>query len=429
MRGPRPRAGRLTGRTAAVLALAVGGCQEAAVRSDVDGAAAGASMSVSDSAGVGIVHISDLRALALPQLERRLVFSTAAQLQLGHVAGAVFLPDGSLVFVDDAATEIIFLDPDGQVLRRTGRQGEGPGEYSDIARVGVSADGVLHVYDRRLQRYTFMDSQGNVAGVENVERSGELVPLAYLAGGDVLAVLEPRPILPEGLQRGPLLLILHRQTTETADTLGSWPGKERMVDGNGRWNPVAFGATALYSGRGPHAAMATTDSLDVSLYEGPAPVTRIRGGSSPREITPVEMAAWTDLFVGMYPEERRPTERRRLRESTFRDTYPAFEALAVDADGRIWLGDYARHAEEERRWTVFGSDGRPAGTLSLPVFRPEWVQIRAGAMTGYGWVEFETTIPSAEHELLDVMGNRIAILRRTALGEEMVEVYEVEGLR
>lgn len=428
MRGGRPRVRRLTTRAAAILALAVGGCQEAAVRSDVDGAAVGASMSVSDSAGVGIVHISDLRALALPRLERRLIFSTAAHLQLGHVTGAVFLPDGSLVFVDDAATEIIFLDPDGQVVHRTGREGEGPGEYSDIARIGVSADGALHVYDRRLRRYTFMDSQGSVTGVRDIERFGEMVPLAYLAGGDVLAVLEPRPILPEGLQRVPLFLILHRQTTETADTLGSWPGKERMVAGD-RWNPVAFGATALYSGRGPHVAMATTDSLDVSLYEGSAPVTRIRGGSSPREVTAEEMAAWTDLFVGMYPEERRPAERRRLRESTFRDTYPAFEALAVDADGRIWLGDYARHADEERRWTVFGSDGRPAGTLSLPVFRPEWVRIREGAMTGYGWVEFETTIPSAEHELLDVMGNRIAILRRTALGEEMVEVYEVEGLR
>ena len=50
-------------------------------------------------------------------------------------------------------------------------------------------------------------------------------------------------------------------------------------------------------------------------------------------------------------------------------------------------------------------------------------------MTGYGCVEFEVTIPNPEHELLDVMGGRIAVLRRDDLEGEFIEVYEVEGLR
>lgn len=415
-----------TSRCAMIVALAAVGCRESGETAAGSGEAAeDATVSVSDSAGVPIVHISDVRGLSLPRLDTRLVYSTAADLLLVRVGGAVFLPDSSLVLAD-GSTEIIFLDPDGQVHGRTGREGEGPGEYLDIARVGVGADGTLYAYDRRQRRFTFMDSRGTVTGVSNIERIGEIVPLAHLAGGEMTAVFEPRVPLPPGLQRGPLFLLHGSQSWEDVDTLGWWPGKERIVSpAQDQWHPVAFGATALYAGRGPYAAMATTDSLDVSLYEGPTPVARIRGGSSPREITARDMAAWTDLFLGMYPEERRSIERGRLEDSTVRETYPAFAALTVDAGGRIWLGDYATLEEQERRWTVFGSDGRPTGTLNLPVFRPEWVQIRAGAMTGYGWVEFETTIPSAEHELLDVMGNRVAVLRRDDLAGEFIEVYEV----
>lgn len=408
-----------------ILSLAVAGCQEPAERAArPDDAADAATVSVSDSAGVQIVHVSDVQALSMPRLETRLVYSTAADLLLGHIVGAVFLPDSSLVLADDGATEIILLDRDGRVRGRTGREGDGPGEYVDIARIGVGADGTPYAYDRRHRRFTFIDASGAVTGVQDIARIGEVVPLARLVTGELLAVFEPRPLLPSGLRRPPLLLLLGDQAWENVDTLGSWAGKERIADED-RWNPVAFGSTALYAGRGPNVVMATTDSLDLSLYDGSTLVTRIRGGSSPREITTREMEAWTDLFLGMYPEERHPTERRRLQNSTVRSTYPPFETLAVDADGRIWLGDYAKHEEEERRWTVFGSDGRPTGTVTLPVFRPEWVQLRAGAMTGYGWVEFETTIPSREHELLDVLGNRIAILRRDDLAGEFVEVHEV----
>lgn len=415
---------------AAVLAAGIAGCRDAsesAARSD--NAVDATSISTADSAGVQIVRISNVHGLALPRLEARLIYSTATDLLLGHVLGAVFLQDGSLVFADNASTEIIFLDPDGQLRGRMGREGEGPGEYTDIARIGVSADGTLYVYDRRQRRYTFMDAQGTVTGVQDIERFGEVVPLARLDGGELIAVFEPRYEIPEGLQRIPVYLLHGDQSWETVDTLGSWAGKERLRTTEGRWNPVAFGATALYAGRGPHVVMATTDSLDLTRYEGPTPVARIRGGATPREITAGEMAGWMDLFLGMYPEERRPGERRRLQNSTLRDTYPAFDALRVDADGRIWLGDYAKHEEQERRWTVLGADGLPVATVNLPVFRSEWVQMREGAMTGYGWVEFEVTIPNPEHELLDVMADRIAVLRRDDLEGEFIEVYEVEGLR
>ena len=307
---------------------------------------------------------------------------------------------------------------------RAGRD-EGPGEYVDIAWIGVGAGGTLSVYDRRPRRFTFLDPMGGVTGVQRIERSGEIVPLVRLASGEFLAVLETRPFRPLGLQRGPLFLVVADQSGAVVDTLGRWAGKERFVTPD-RMIQVGHAATALYAGRGSYAALATTDSLDVTLFEESAPLTRIRGGHSPREVTSREKEAWTELYLETFLEVVRPTQRAVLEQSTVRDTYPAFGALKVDADGRIWIGNYVRLDDLERSWTVLRPDGSPVGALSLPVYRPELRRLREGVITGWAAVEHETTIPSTSHELLDVAGGRIAVLRTDELGEEFIEVYEVE---
>ena len=412
----------------AMLSIATFGCREdSQVTGRSGGAADAATMFLADSASVEIVWISDLAALELPQAEKRLVYSTAADLEFAHVVGAVFLPDSSLVVADRGSSQLTFLDRDGNVRGRAGREGEGPGEYIWIARIGTGADGTLFVYDRRQRRFTFLDSTGSVTGVQRIERSGEVLPLVRLQNGASLAVYEPRPPLPSGLQRGPLFLVLGDDSWEVVDTLGRWFGKERHLMPDGQEVVVGFGATALSDGRGLYTVVGTNDSLDVTLYQGLAPLTRIRGGHSPRQVTAQEKEAWTELYLAMYPEGWRADKRRELEQSTVRETYPAFEALSVDADGRIWIGDFAKLSEPQRRWTVLGPDGSPIGTLSLPVFRPEWNRYREGLPgLGTGPVEVTTSLPKPRHELLDVTAGRIAILRRGELAGEFIEVYEVE---
>ena len=205
-----------------------------------------------------------------------------------------------------------------------------------------------------------------------------------------------------------------------------WVGKERHLSRESGEIVVGFGATALFDGRGLHTVVGTNDSLDVTLYAGLSPLTRIRGGHSPRQVTAQEKEAWTELYLAMFPEGWRDDQRRQLEQSTVRETYPAFGALSVDADGRIWIGDFAKLAELQRRWTVLGPEGRPIGALSLPVFRPEWYRFREGlSAMGTGPVEVTTSLPKRRHELLDVSAGRIAILRRGELAGEFIEVYEV----
>ena len=421
-----PKAPRLL--IASLLAVAAFGCRESPPPTrPLDAAHDSATVSLSDSASVDIVRISNLHALDLPLVDTRLIYSTAADLEFEQVVGAVFLPDSSLAVADRGSSEITFFDRNGNVRARTGREGEGPGEYAWLARIGIGVDGALFVYDRRHRRFTFLDSRGAVTGVQRIARSGEVLPLVRLQGGASLALFEPRPPLSQGLQRGPVFLVQADASWEAVDTLGQWAGKERHLTPEAEEIEVGFGATALFDGRGLHTIVGTNDSLDVTLYQGTTPLTRIRGGHSPRHVTAEEEEAWTELFLAMFPEEWRADQRRRLQRSTVRETYPALGALSVDADGRIWIGDFARLEDAQRRWTVLGPGGRPVGTLNLPVFRPEWYRFREGlGAMGTGSVEVTTSLPKRRHELLDVTADRIAILRRGELAGEFVEVYEVE---
>ncbi len=370
-----------------------------------------------DSAGVEIVRISDVHAMELPEVELRLVHSTTdlQNLHLDRIAGAVFLPDSSLVIGDGGSSELVFLNRDGSIRARSGREGEGPGEYGWIERVGVGADGALFVFDRRQRRFTFLNAQGEVARVHRLEQGaglGAAVPLSRLETGEVLSALETRPTLPPGLQRGPVFLVLSNDAGEIVDTLGEWAGKERYVTDD--WLPVGFAGTALFAGRGPHALVGTNDSLDLTLYRGAVPVTRIRGAYSGRSVTAQEKDEWTERFLARFPEDYQPDWRRRLEQSTIRDSYPAYGAISVDADGRIWIGDYAKLADEMRRWTILEPDGTPVAAVSLPVLFPVWL-------------EDTVAVTSEPHEVLDVAHGRIAVLRRDEFDVQFVEVWEMVG--
>ena len=129
-------------------------------------------------------------------------------------------------------------------------------------------------------------------------------------------------------------------------------------------------------------------------------------------VTVEEKRVWTASFLSMFQGEARSNWRRRLEQSFVRDTYPAYGAISVDDGGRIWIGDYPKLTDETRRWTILEPDGTPVVTLSLPVYRP-------------AWLEDTETVTDQPHELLDAAHGRIAVLRRDELFVEFVEVYGV----
>lgn len=68
--------------------------------------------------------------------------SAGGDYPLNQVSAAVVLPDGSIVVADGGRdARVTRFDGGGVAARLIGRQGDGPGEYSEIASVQVGAEG------------------------------------------------------------------------------------------------------------------------------------------------------------------------------------------------------------------------------------------------------------------------------------------------
>ncbi len=73
-----------------------------------------------------------------------------------------FADDGALLIMDQASRQLVFADAEGALIRRVGRSGRGPGEFTMIAAVGWSLMGYFTVMDRVNARVSTYDRQGRL---------------------------------------------------------------------------------------------------------------------------------------------------------------------------------------------------------------------------------------------------------------------------
>lgn len=69
--------------------------------------------------------------------------------------------DGRLWVFDLPTNTILLFTPEGQLIRRIGRQGAGPGEFNSNNGMVSRADGGLAIWDARNGRISFLDSLGD----------------------------------------------------------------------------------------------------------------------------------------------------------------------------------------------------------------------------------------------------------------------------
>jgi hypothetical protein len=79
---------------------------------------------------------------------------------LSDVRGAVRLGDRRIVVADRGSLDLRFYSPTGEFLFRSGREGEGPGEFRRLDFLGVLPGDSLLTYDGRLGRIQLFDSSG-----------------------------------------------------------------------------------------------------------------------------------------------------------------------------------------------------------------------------------------------------------------------------
>lgn len=314
---------------------------------------------------------------------------------LDGVVAARLLPDGGLVVADRGSHEIRLFEADGSLRRRWGRGGEGPGDFLSIAEMHLLPPDTLLVYDSKLHRITTFDAHGALLGdvISLTADDGWVeIYMGRTSGGAHIGAWirqfgrDRSRITPDimGLRRyGP--------TAGEVSDLGDEMGMRRTTSPS----PLSthfLGAVlgdSVYHTDGLTGEVRITDANgnragSFRLYWDPPPFDQAWEA--------VESAA-DSLNLGFI---------RQLKGATGLDSVPILSHILATDDGHLWIKRYDpstdSHYLGRRRsggeWAVVKRNGTQVSTVQVPEgFHP-----------------------------LDIRGDRVVGLRRTAFDVEIVEV-------
>ena len=334
----------------------------------------GKPFSLVDATGVVTVHIPNL-----PQVNsRRLALLDTIAINAGRgfdlfrVAGARVLQNHSIIIANSGANEILLVDSAGNLVRRIGRAGDGPGEFRDLVSMQVLPDDLFQTYDARQGRLTTFDTSGRVhrtAQLMPQRRNVDLLPLARTETDEILAVYGSTRLFDrQGVARDTTPLLVLTVPGAVRDTLGVWEGKEWLyhtgASGSAR-TPIGFSRDVVYAGQDSQVVIGGTDSLDLSVFRGSKLVMRFLGTGNtqvPREM----MRTWRSDLVEQLADA--PADiKRAFEETPAHSTLPALQGVAVSDSLQVWLGVYPSPRSRRADWLVFDSFGELVGSVSLPV--------------------------------------------------------------
>jgi len=293
---------------------------------------------------------------------------------LVRVAGVLGLADGNVAVLDGATSELRFFDSAGRHVRTVGRPGTGPGEYQNPWGLYRYGSDTLMVQDQGTARMTLLSGDGEVL---------KTISLRGIAGGPfvgrlpdgslMLAVSRGQRRVVEGSGRRRSVVHLVRASSEgqLLDTVGSFPGPERLVEVTER---RLTATTPLYARNTGFAVGGA------SLFVGDNAEYRIRVYTNGRRLERIVQRAYAPvpLTAEMVARDKArqaraltdPRFRQALEQMYQRDrlpaTLPAFGDLMVDAGGWLWVSGYTTAVEGNVLWDVFDPSGRLRCAIALP---------------------------------------------------------------
>lgn len=305
---------------------------------------------------------------------------------------------GRMYVGDWSNAEVTVLSPEGEVERRIGRRGEGPGEFNSVRQVQVLPGDSLLVFDNGLKRITvFAPNSDEVVYVTNLAMASSANSPGWIRRthrNRELVAAYSRPFRPsddprEDETRGDVVRLLDTEGSILRDELLNFPAKQDLVVREGGGISVSshpFGRKGVVAlGPDDRIYYGWTDSLAVEIYslEG----ERVGGFSAPHRRTPLAPEHIEEVIAGKKDSWAQKFG-RTLRESA-PETWPAFRSLVVDDRSRLWVGLVGSPAEPAE-WAVFA----PSGAYLGSVFLPDSVEIKAVRdQTVYGIAHDEFDVP------------------------------------
>ena len=309
----------------------------------------------------------------------------APEYQFSEVVAAVRLSNGDIVVADRGASELRSYDSVGNFQWRTGRFGEGPGEFESLDFLGTAAGDSLVSYDSDLMRAQLFDSQGRLVRTMRASPPpGEATRLGSVSdkavgvvnGRLIVRFMDMGETMETGIVRWPnqRLVSIDLGTGETTSLLVV-PGHESVVewreDGGYRHGRYTFSRMPEYGSAGDRLAVIDTEAYLVRIVSPvDGSIERIvRRGVEPRGATDAIFEAHLDGIVGLFSDL--PTEGERQVRQVWRDRprapfLPVLRSVHVDASGSLWLAPYYIVGADPPPFEVHAPDGAWLGSVSIP---------------------------------------------------------------
>jgi len=338
----------------------------------------GAGVQMRDSAGVRlVVSEGPLSRVELDPGEAVTGAEAAADPSYRLTGVAVF-GDSLMAVANSGGRTIDAYDAAGARLWRTGREGEGPGEFKGELRIfRYRADSLL-AYDWNLRRVTVLDLAGGVARTSTLS-DAEPNPsvLGTLADGSI--VVGSRHLrLNLGLNVDSTVIALHAPDGTRLGVVTSlaiepvymtYLDRIPVID----TQPMAAIASLATSADGMAITGGARAAIAVLARDGTA--TRIIRWPAPAEaVTPAIHRRWVEWDSLTLAERnpfgdftKTPDVRSRWRGvATFPDSLPVTRRIAYDGDGNLWTLSWTPPWERRASWKVFDPEGRWLATVELP---------------------------------------------------------------
>lgn len=310
---------------------------------------------------------------------------------------ALRLDDGTIVVSNTGTEELRWYDARGRFLMRAGGEGEGPGEFSQLLWIWSLGPDSIIAYDDRQHRVSVFHRDGTFCRSARLEPPAGVVRGVFADGSIFLAehVIWSGPR--EGRIRPPARAYRLERDGAVLDSLPTFAGPEFRFEVRGRdgygsiaISPPPFGRRTVFAVSGDGFYTGNQDEHELGYYDERGTLkTLLRWSGAERRVTPAHIDAHERHELDEIENEdlKRRVEERQRTES-YPELLPAFGAVAMDADGNLWVEEYHFDWADVRRWMVFDSELRLLGTVEMP---GEFIvhQIGSDFVLGYSWDELD----------------------------------------
>jgi hypothetical protein len=336
---------------------------------------------VRDSAGITIAESS------APEWVTREAWSLAdvthidigSSTEPGHdlydVTGFVRLGEGRVAVANSGSSEVRIFSDSGELLHSFGRAGEGPGEFRSMGRIFLLPGDSILVTDTRLDRLTIFSPAGAVVRTAQIEAppAGTIPsPTVRLRDGSLLA----RPGFSfgsgsvSGVYQDTVPLLRYGADGSFIAELGRYPGPEYFVyagEGNVLGGERTWGLRSHVAAAGDGFIVGYSSDYSYETHDANGELVRmVRAHRPVREVTAADIARVKEPSPDDDPANA-AFWRRVLDAMEYPTRFPAYAAILTDADGYVWIRDYAWPEEGvPQEWQVFDRDGRWIGALTMP---------------------------------------------------------------